>query len=156
MLDMVGVVKQSEWFDDELSEAGAVLPVQFHNARVDKATAEPLRRLMVAILVDAIRCFQTKLALRQPARRQEFAEVRSWIFSDVDNGCFSFRAVCDALGIDPKAIRKRIAEWEEMRCAGDKSRRIIRRSAPAATTSVKPSSKRTFSNVRVSKSARGN
>jgi hypothetical protein len=156
MLDMVGVVKQSEWFDDELSQAGAVLPVQFHNARVDKATAEPLRRLMVAILVDAIRCFQTKLALRQPARRQEFAEVRSWIFSDVDNGCFSFRAICDALGIDPKAIRKRIAEWEEMRCAGDKSRRIIRRSAPAATTSVEPSSKRTFSNVRVSKSARGN
>jgi hypothetical protein len=73
MLDMVGVVKQSEWFDDELSQAGAVLPVQFHNARVDNATAEPLRRLMVAILVDAIRCFQTKLALRQPARRQEFA-----------------------------------------------------------------------------------
>src|ERR1700752_2702275 len=133
MLEMVEVVKQSEWFDDEVSQAGTVLPVQFHNARVDKATAEPLRRLMVAILVDAIRCFQTKLTLRQPARRQEFAEVRSWIFSDVDNGCFSFRAICDALGIDPKAIRKRIAEWEEMRCAGDKSRRIIRRSAPAAT-----------------------
>jgi hypothetical protein len=83
-------------FDDQLQQADAVLPVQFHNGRADKATAAPLRRRMVAILVDAIRCFRTKLALRQSARRQEFAEVRSWIFSDDDDGCFSFRGVCDA------------------------------------------------------------
>jgi len=29
----------------------------------------------------------------------EFAEVRSWIFSDEDNGAFSFKAVCDALAL---------------------------------------------------------
>jgi hypothetical protein len=126
------IPNQLEWFDDELSQADAALPVQFHNSHAKTTTTEPLRRLMVAVLVDAIRCFQTKLKMRQPARRQEFAEVRSWIYSDDDNACFSFRAVCDVLGIDPKVIRKRLAGWEGMRCAGDKCRRIIRRSAPAA------------------------
>jgi hypothetical protein len=132
MIDMLAIGSQLEQFDNELSQADAVLPVQFHNGPEETATTEPIRRLMVAVLFDAIRCFQTKLALRQPAGRQEFAEVRSWIFSDHDNGCFSFRAICDALRIDPKVIRKGLAKWEEMRGAGDKSRRIIRRSAPAA------------------------
>jgi hypothetical protein len=129
MLDMLAITSQLDQFDDELSQADAVLPVQFHNGHAD--TTEPLRRLMVAILVDAIRCFQIELKSRRPDGRQECAEARSWLFSDDGDGCFSFRAVCDALEIDPKAIRKRLTEWEET-CAGDKSRRIIRRSAPAA------------------------
>jgi hypothetical protein len=127
MLDMLAIASQLDQLDDELSQADAVLPVQFHNGHAGTATAEPLRRLMVAILVDAIRCFQNKSKVRRPAGRQEFAEIRSWIFCDDGNGCFSFRAVCDALEIDPKAIRKRLTEWEET-CAGDKSRSIIRRS----------------------------
>ena len=126
------IPNQLKSFDDELSQADAILPVQFHNGHAKTTTTEPLRRLMVAVLLDAIRSFPTKLKMRQPARRQEFAEVRAWIFSDDDNACFSFRAVCDVLAIDPKAIRKRLAGWEEMSCTGDKSRRIIRRSAPAA------------------------
>lgn len=132
MIDMLAIASQFQQFDEELSQADAVLPVQFHNGRAETATTEPIRRLMVAVLFDAIRCFQTKLKLRLPAGRQEFADVRSWIFSDDDDGCFSFRAVCDALGIDPRVIRKVLAEWEETRRAGEKSRRIIRRSAPAA------------------------
>jgi hypothetical protein len=108
-----------------------VLPLQFHGGRRGTATTEPLRRLMVAMLVDAIRCFQTKLEARQPAKRQEFAEVRSWIFSEEDNGFFSFTAVCDALEIDAQAIRKGLARWAEKKLAGDKPRWMIRRSAPA-------------------------
>ena len=132
MIDMLSIPNQLKQFDNELSQADSLLPVQFHNGRAETATAEPLRRLMVAVLLDAIRCFQTKSKSRQPARRQEFAEVRSWIFSDDDNGCFSFRAVCDAVEIEPTAIRRRLAEWEQMSRAGNKSRKAIRRSAPAA------------------------
>jgi hypothetical protein len=100
MIDMLATVNRLQQFDDELPQADSVLPVQFHNGRAETATAEPIRRLMVAVLFDAIRCFQTKLVLRQPAGRREFAEVRSWIFSEVrswifsddDDACFSFRA----------------------------------------------------------------
>jgi hypothetical protein len=85
---------------------------------------------MVAMLIDAIRCFQTKLDARQPAQREEFAEVQSWIFSEDDNGFFSFSSVCDALAIDPKAIRKKLVQWEEKKLASEKLCRMIRRSTP--------------------------
>jgi hypothetical protein len=131
MISMPEIVNETEQFDDKFSQAEAVLPLQFHGGRRGTATTEPLRRLMVAMLVDAIRCFQTKLEARQPAKRQEFAEVRSWIFSEEDNGFFSFTAVCDALEIDAQAIRKGLARWAEKKLAGDKPRWMIRRSAPA-------------------------
>jgi hypothetical protein len=57
--------------------------------------------------------------------------VRSWIFSDDDNSFFSFRAVCDALAIDPKAVRKGLLQWENKKLAGQKPGILIRRSSPA-------------------------
>ena len=116
---MPTIVNYMEQFDDAYSQAGAVLPLQFHYGR-GTAMTDPVRRLMVAMLVDAIRCFQNKLGKRQLVKRQELAEVQSWIFSDKDNGFFSFGAVCEALGIDPKAIRKALVHWADKKLAGDK------------------------------------
>jgi hypothetical protein len=128
MADMFATVNEGDQTDHEFSVTEAVLPVQFYGARRGAATIEPLRRLMIAMLVDAVRCFQTKFGARQQARRQEFEEVRSWIFSDKDNGPFSFTAVCDALEIDPKAIRKGLVRWEEKTLSGEQPRMTIRRS----------------------------
>ena len=62
----------------------AVLPVQFHYARRGTASVEGIKSLMCAILIDAVRCFQTNLDARQPARQQQFKEAHFWIFSDVN------------------------------------------------------------------------
>ena len=132
MAEVPAMVKETERLNDELSAAEAVLPMQFYGARRGAATIEPLRRLMVAMLVDAVRCFQTKFEARQPARRQEFSEVRSWIFSDEDNGVFSFKAVCDELEIDPEAIRKGLVRWNEKELSGAKPLKIRRSPVPLA------------------------
>jgi hypothetical protein len=59
--------------------------------------------------------------------------VRSWIFSNEENGIFSFKAVCDALKVDPEGLRKSLVQWEERRLSGEKPRRMIRRlAAPMA------------------------
>jgi hypothetical protein len=126
---MLAMVNEGDQSAHEFSAPEAVLPVQFYGSRRAATTIEPVRRLMVAMLVDAVRCFQTKFEARQQARRQELAEVRSWIFSDEDNGAFSFKAVCDALEIDPKAIRRGLAQWEEKRLSGRQPRMMIRRSS---------------------------
>jgi hypothetical protein len=138
MADMFAMVNETDQLDDKFSAVEAVLPVQFYGARRGAATIEPLRRLMVAMLVDGVRCFQTKFEARQPATRQEFAEVRSWIFSDEDNGAFSFKAVCDALEIDPKVLRRGLVRWEEKRLSGEKPRVMIRRSAVPVAKRVSP------------------
>ena len=115
--------------DTQFSGAEVVLPAQFHYRGNRAITPELLRRLMVAMLFDAVMCVQTKFDKRQSAQHQDCADARSWIFSDDDRAVFSFKAVCDALDIDPDAIRKYLAQWEEKRLSGEKPRRIMRRAA---------------------------
>jgi hypothetical protein len=133
MMDMSALVNQIEQFGDDFPQAEAVLPAQFHGVRRGTVAGETWGRLMIAILLDAIRSFQTGLEARQPARREEFSEARSWIFSDDDNGFFSFRAVCDALELDPRTLRTGLVRWERRKLAGEKALRIVRRSIPGAT-----------------------
>jgi hypothetical protein len=105
MTHLQAMVNEKDEVGDEFLRTEAVLPVQFHAAR-RRATIEPVRRLMLAMLVDAVRCFQSNSEASLPAKRREFAEAQSWICSDDDDVFFSFTAVCDALEIDPKALRK--------------------------------------------------
>jgi hypothetical protein len=118
--------------DDEFSQAEGVLPLQFFGNRRDIRSIEPLRRLMVAMLVDAVRVFQTKIEARQPSTRQEFAEVQRWIFSDDETGMFSFRPMCEALEIDPQTIRNGLVRWKQKRLVAEKGQRVIRHSAVRA------------------------
>jgi len=102
MAGMNEKVNETNQVDHEFSQAEGVLPLQFFGNRRGIRSIEPLRRLMVAMLVDAVRVFQTKIEARQPSTRQEFAEVQRWIFSDDETEMFSFRPMCEALEIDPK------------------------------------------------------
>src|SRR5438309_4534222 len=129
MANMTSKVNETHQLDSEFSQAEAILPLQFHGSRRGIRSIEPLRRLMVAMLVDAVRCFQTKIEADRPSTRQDFAEVRRWIFSDDENGIFSFRAVCEALEIDSHTIREGLVRWQEKRLVAEKPQRVIRHSA---------------------------
>lgn len=116
----------------------AVLPVQFHQARRGSRSVEGIKSLMCAILVDALRCFQTNLAARKRGEQQQFREAHFWIFSDDGNGPFSFIEVCNALDLDPRAVRHWLLRWQKRRRAGERSPTIRRSpvgiSRPLATT----------------------
>jgi hypothetical protein len=75
---------------EELSfSANAVMPAQFYPTRRQAASVEPIMRLMAAILIDAVRCFQRHFDARESNQWQEFREAKSWIFEDMGNGPFS-------------------------------------------------------------------
>ena len=62
------------------------------------------RLLMLALLSDAINIF-----LKGRAERRLLAETLSWIKGvDTDSQVISFEDACDALGIDPEAMRERL------------------------------------------------
>jgi hypothetical protein len=128
MADMFARFNQTDGYDTEFSQTEAILPFQFYGDRRRDAANEPLKRLLVAMLVEGVRCFQTGSGAHRPAQRRDFAEAHSWIFSDVDDGPFSFRAVCEALEIDTQALRRGLLRWEEKKLSGEKPR-IVRRSA---------------------------
>jgi hypothetical protein len=127
MGDTLSMVNQRDPMEAEFSQSQAVLPLQFYGSRRGTLESQPLRRLMSAMLIDAVRCYQTKFKKHQSGRRQEFAEVQSWLFSGRDNGPFSFRAVCDELEIDPEAVRQGLTRWAAEKIAGRKAPMIQRR-----------------------------
>jgi hypothetical protein len=78
----------------------SVMPAQFYPPRRRPAEFEPIMRLMGAILIDAVRCFQNNFEAYLPSAQNDFREARFWIFDNKADGPFSFVSVCDALQIE--------------------------------------------------------
>ena len=69
-----------------------------HGTQRGSADDRAVRELMLAVLEDAIACFEsTNASLVQ--------EAEEWINSN-DDGIFSFNNVCETLGLDPDRLRK--------------------------------------------------
>jgi hypothetical protein len=90
----------SEYFEHE----GAVLPCQVRPALSALHARSGERLLMLALLSDAINIF-----LKGSTERRLLAETRNWIRGG-RRACHgvSFEDACDALGIDPGALRERL------------------------------------------------
>src|SRR5258708_19648106 len=82
----------------------SVMPAQFYPPRRRPAEFEPIMRLMGAILIDAVRCFQNNFEAYLPSAQNDFREARFWIFDNKADGPFSFVSVCDAFQINPPAF----------------------------------------------------
>jgi hypothetical protein len=68
----------------------------------------PEKRLLVAILLDALSQFERVRDARRPRDAQTRAELRAWFFADDANWPFSFENVCAHLGLEPAAIRDQL------------------------------------------------
>ncbi len=133
MTNTIPQVNVTDPADDELSlQSDAVLPAQFFQERQGKGALKPVTRLMYAILIDAVRCYQVNLDARRPSKKQQFSEARGWLFHDEDNGPFSFRKVCDELEIDPHHVRRGLISWKVKRLPGEKLGAIRRSPVPNA------------------------
>jgi hypothetical protein len=69
--------------------------------------AEAERRLLVAVLADAIACYQAPRRRGRDARRI-WTDARDWLVSHERANVFSFENLCDALGLDADAIRRQV------------------------------------------------
>ena len=97
-----------------------------HEAKKGSAEHQAERDLMLAVLEDGIACFQGYFS--KPSRTNEklFLETEEWISSN-DEGVFSFNNVCENLGFDPDALRKRLQQWKakQMETPFQKRERLI-------------------------------
>lgn len=131
-----------------LSDESGILPVQFYQGRRDAGEEGPTRRLMTAILVDAVHCYQAGAG--RGWKDPDAAEARSWIFGVYPEFPFSFANVCAELGISPDRIRERLLLDDERVAAGGRPP-FLRR--PAIRT-LKVRSGRGTSHRRTSRSER--
>ena len=129
--------------DDPSIEGGlfhdlGIVPAQFYPGRRDAAQTEPLRKLMTAILVDAVHCY--RMGQRQIVKGTEALEAKIWIFGSYADFPFSFTNVCAELGVSPDLIRKQLRASETGASAGGRPR-MIRRPA-IRTLKVKGAARR--------------
>jgi len=75
---------------------------------------QPERRLMLAVLEDAIMCFQRYLHAKGGKERKLYEDAVSWIFDCSDIRAFSFENVCGVCGLDPGYLRIGLLNWREM------------------------------------------
>ena len=68
-------------------------------------------RLMLAVLRDAIECYQKYAHAREPRGRTLFADAALWIDSSDPEWPFSYENICEALGLDPAYVRRGLSRW---------------------------------------------
>ena len=100
-----------------------VLPAQYWASQSDLRT-EPEKRLMVAVLEEAMATLLNWSESSNAAARQLASEARQWIESDDRSGPFSFATICDVLGLDTSRVRTVIDGRLECRQTYTRHRRM--------------------------------
>lgn len=80
-----------------------------------KGHLEPEERLMLAVLTDAVECFQKYLDVTSRRGRILFNEAEAWIRSRESLKPFSFEHICEALNINPNYLRVGLMQWRTSR-----------------------------------------
>ncbi len=109
-----------------LFQPDTILAAQYSQAVRARAYLEPEKRLMLAILEDAVSSFQKHLYARDRKRRMLFDEAETWILDQGRDSFFAFENVCEILGFDPRYIRAGLRQWKEKRIANGIKAKIPR------------------------------
>jgi hypothetical protein len=74
---------------------------------------QPEKRLMLAVLLDAVECFQKYPFARRSKVTRQVEDKEDWIFKDDQEWPFSFINICEAVGIDPQYLRNGLSRWKQ-------------------------------------------
>jgi hypothetical protein len=96
-----------------LIEPEILLPSQLFDRFGGRSILEGERRLMLAVLEDAVSCFQKYCGGTRPRAQRLFKEAEEWFFDDDGSWIFSFESVCAVLGIHPDYFRSSLRRWKE-------------------------------------------
>jgi hypothetical protein len=86
-------------------EPDVFLPSQFYGAGTLSRQVEGEKRLMIAILKDAVECLEKYRGAKNSSGRYEYENALEWIKDRGTEWLFSFINVCDLLGFDPDYMR---------------------------------------------------
>jgi hypothetical protein len=90
-----------------------LIPVQFLATYQRRFSLDPELGLMLAVLQDAVICFQEHLGSTCKRKRALFLDAEEWLFDGDQSYLFSFENVCEALGFQSDYIRRGLLRWRE-------------------------------------------
>lgn len=111
-------------------EADLIVPSQFFDRIKAERSSQPEKRLMLAVMEDAISTFQKSAPGITRRQRRLLKETEDWIGSADSNWPFSFENICAALDIEAEYLRGGISRWKKVLQA--------REAQPTAPTRLSP------------------
>jgi hypothetical protein len=94
-------LRRSVWEQEILT------PDQFvHPARESLAAWTGERRLLLAVLEEAVHTYRKYCQVCTRREKQLFGEVQEWFLSQDTHWLYAFESICSYLGFDPDSIRK--------------------------------------------------
>jgi hypothetical protein len=95
------------WIALDPADLGLVGGVYKKNIR------EGEERLMLAVLESAVEDFQKYVLARHTRGKKLFQQAEEWFLDTDSEEPFSFRSICETLGLHPDHIRKGLMVWKE-------------------------------------------
>jgi len=109
------LIESQYMYDDYLArilEPDTFLPSQFYGNRVLSRQLEGEKRLMLAILKDAVECLEKYRGARSSSGGELYQNALEWIEDKSTGWLFSFNNICEFLGFDPDYLREFLLKRE--------------------------------------------
>ena len=74
---------------------------------------QPEQVLMLAVLQDAVLCFQDHLTATEPRKQALHRDAEAWILHGDKSYLFSFDNICESIGVDSGYVRRGLMCWKE-------------------------------------------
>lgn len=103
-------------YDDFLArilEPDTCLPSQFYGNRGLSRQLEGEKRLMIAVLKDAVECLEKYRSTRNVPSQELYDNAIEWIADRSTDWLFSFDNICGLLGFDPDYTREFLLKREQ-------------------------------------------
>jgi hypothetical protein len=95
-----------------LFQPDTLMPEQYLETFRRKLYLEPEKKLLLAVMEDAISCFQKYLFSKDGKGKALFLEAQEWILDEDTDWLFSFANVCEMLGFEPSYLRDGLLRWK--------------------------------------------
>jgi hypothetical protein len=90
-----------------------ILPEQFSERATLKPSDRGEKRLMLAVLEEAVATFQRNVGAKTRHGQRVFQEAEDWIQSTDGSWPFAFENICQSLEINPEYLRRGLERWKE-------------------------------------------
>jgi hypothetical protein len=110
------------YFDEV--EPDSILPEQFFDAFLRKPPELGERKLLAAVLADAVHCFTKHAFARKKRGQRLFCEAEAWLMQCDTGAPFEFEDVCGALGLNAGDIRKALWTWRACRMVKSRASKV--------------------------------
>ena len=96
-----------------LFQPDVLAPLQYFEKWRYRRSEAPEIMLMLAVLDDAVMCYQKFACAKTAHGANLFREAESWFFDGTTQGLYSCENICEVVGLDLDYLRKGLLQWRQ-------------------------------------------